>query len=109
MFLRSVLVGFLMGVIYASAYTTAVVDWVWGSSQTYMFGSLVQTVEGHVRTSVVSMTPFNALVGGVISFVFTLLGLVVWPMVERAVMAVGSWISALRENQERITKSDAAK
>jgi len=109
MFLRSVLVGFLIGIIYASAYTTAMVDWVWGSSQPYMFGSLVQTVEGQVRTSVASMTPLNALVGGAIIFVFTLLGLVVWPMVERSVMAVGAVISAFRENHEGIGESEAAK
>lgn len=99
MFLRSIFIGFVLGLIYAGAYTQPLLDLVLGASPTSMLGDLVQSVEGQVRTSVSSNGTMKAVVGAIIIFAFTVVSFIVWPMVERAAMTLGALMARIRENQ----------
>jgi hypothetical protein len=99
MFLRSIFIGFVLGLIYAGAYTQALMDLLLGASPTTMLSGLVESMEGQVRTSVSSNGTMKAMVGGVIIFAFTVASFIIWPMIERAAVAVGALMARIRENQ----------
>ncbi len=99
MFMRSIFIGFVLGMIYAGAYTQTLIDLLLGASPAQMLGGLAQSVEGQVRGSVSSNGTLKAMVGASIIFGFTVLSFVVWPMIERAAMSIGGLMSRIRENQ----------
>ena len=109
MFIRSLFIGFVLGLIYAGAYTQALMDLVLGTSPTTMLSGLVETVEGQVRTSVYSNGTMKAMVGAVIIFGFTVVSLFVWPMFERAAMTVGALMARIRENEAEWQGKEEAK
>ena len=100
MFVRAIFVGFMLGLIYAGAYTQAFMDLLVGVSPVHMLGDLMQSVEGQVRTSVSSNGTLKAMVGGMIIFAFTVVSVVVWPMVERAALSVVAVMAKIRENED---------
>ncbi len=99
MFIRSIFIGFVLGMIYAGAYTQTLIDLLLGAPPAQMLGGLAQSVEGQVRGSVSSNGTLKAMVGASIIFGFTVLSFVVWPMIERAAMSIGGLMSRIRENQ----------
>jgi hypothetical protein len=99
MFLRSIFIGFVLGLMYAGAYTQTLMGLLLGASPTTMLGGLVESMEGQVRTSVSSNGTMKAMVGAAIIFAFTVASLIVWPMIERAAMTVGALMARIRENQ----------
>jgi hypothetical protein len=99
MFVRAIFIGFVLGLIYAGAYTNAVMDLLVGASPAYMLGDLVQSMEGQVRTSVSSNGTLKEMVGALIIFVFTVASFVVWPMIERAAMSVCALMVKIRQNE----------
>jgi len=96
MFVRGILIGIALGLMYAGAWTQPVIDWLMGWSAPSMFGSLTQSVEGQVRNSVAEVSALKVMVGAMIVLSCMVLSSIVWPLAERVVLSVGSLMSKVR-------------
>lgn len=96
MFVRGILIGIAVGLLYAGAWTQPVIDWLMGWSAPSMFGSLTQSVEGQMRNSMSEVSALKVVVGSMIVLSCLVLSSIVWPLVERAVLSVGSIMTKVR-------------
>lgn len=96
MFFRSIFVGFVLGMIYAGSYTQVLMDALFANAPPTMMSGIVHSVAGEVKTTVSSNGMTKAVLGAAIIFAFTVASLVVWPLVERAAMALGGLVARVR-------------
>lgn len=94
---RSLIVGFVVGVLMARAYTAQLAQLLLMGSPSYVYGSAVQGVQGQLLNAPVIVDHVRLAVGTALICLGVLVMSLVWPTVERLAMVIASVMDSVRE------------
>lgn len=94
---RSLVVGFVVGVLMARAYTAQLAQLALLGSPAYIYGSAVQGVQGQLLNAPVIVDHVRLAIGTALISLGVLVMALVWPAVERLAMGFASVLDSVRE------------
>jgi hypothetical protein len=98
---RSLIAGFVVGVLMAKAYTAQIAQLLLLGDTAYVYGAAVQGVQGQLLNATVVVDHVQLAVGTVLICAGVLGMSLLWPAMERVVIALAVLLQSIKEVAER--------
>ncbi|MBK6616702.1 hypothetical protein [Ottowia sp.] len=103
MTLRSFSIGFVLGVLAARAYTQQLTEWMLSGTGSYVFGEVVQSLQGQLLNGTVIVEYARATIATSVLCLCILLAALLWPPIERMAMVLADVVDKILDGSEPLT------
>jgi hypothetical protein len=96
--IRSLLAGLVLALLMACSMANGLMQWLIGSNESYMFGSVVDSLAPAVLSATGLESLAQPVVGALLMGDLAAAGAVAWPIAEKAVVGLAGVFAKLRRN-----------